>query len=457
MKILKSLLIFFTISTCLSERVAIIGAGIGGASAAHYLLKNNNIKVDLFEKDGNVGGRVQSKEFNGQMINVGASFFIKDNKLIYDLIKELGVEINSTENLKSKQQTSIVSGHDILVNLSNNKYINIIKFLWRYGLSPLYVKFLIDGHVKQFVKIYDMLESGRTFDTLADFIKAIGLPQLTNYTIEEYLLKNGIDQLYIDEVVNAFVHGIYNQDKTINAFAGFITLAGSGNETFEITKGNNYLIQAVADKLAPNANFKLYLNTKIDTIRKDNKKFYIGDTEYDRVILASPLEKTGIKFQNITINNTLPHYFKDTHVTVVEGSVNPAYFKNSTVTPNTFISNNKNITENVSDLIYRADNMSTIQGDNGVPDLGFPILNEGYTVLYRKYWDFGYPDFKKYSIDELPSFTLDKGLYYINGIETAGSCQELSMIAARNIVNIIEKELGLFKNSNSTKKATEDI
>jgi prenylcysteine oxidase/farnesylcysteine lyase len=452
----KLLILLLSFSICLSERIAIIGAGIGGSSAAHYLLRNKDIKVDIYEKSDRVGGRIQSVNIKGHTINVGASFFIKDNKLIYDLVKELNIEINSTQALKAQQTTAILRGYYPFFYVSNYSIINMVKFIWRYGLAPLYTKKLISDNVKEFVKVYAMLDNHTTFDNVADYLKTMKMTDLVLCTIEEYLVKNGIDQKYIDEVVNAFAAGIYNQDKTIGAFAGFITLAGAGNEAFEITKGNDYLIQTLVNKLKENPNFKLFLNTSVNNIKKQNGKYYIGETEYDRVIIGCPLEKTGIKFENITIKNPGPHSFKDTHVIVVEGEVNSAYFnqgkENVVDIPNSFYVTNKNLTENISDLIYRGNNITTIQGDNNIPERGFKILKEGYKVLYRKYWEFAYPKFEKVQLEDLPSFILDKGLYYINAIETAGSCQELSMLAARNVVNMIEKNLGIVIDKGEDKK-----
>jgi prenylcysteine oxidase/farnesylcysteine lyase len=436
---IKLFILMLSISQTLNERIAIVGAGIGGSSAAHYLLKTNNITVDIYERTDTVGGRVQSQEIKGHMINIGASFFIKTNRLIYDLTKELNVDINPTSS--DDQKVSIVNGHNILIDISDNYVINIVKFLWRYGLAPLYAKNLISDRVAEFIKIYDHLDNKNTFENLESLLKTINLGDLTSYTIEEYLLKNDISQKYIDEVVSGLAAGIYSQDKTINAFAGFIALAGSNEDTYEITKGNNYLIQALIDYLKLNPNFGLYLNQTVNTITKYNDKYYIGGNEYDRVIIACPLEKTGITFENITINNTLPHYFKEVHVTVIEGEVSPTYFYDRDDVPNTFVSTQKNLTENVSDLLLRDDYITTISSDDVIADEGFPILSEGYRVLFRKHWDFAYPQFVKVQPENLPLFVLDKGLYYINAIETAGSCQELSMISARNIVNIIEKDL----------------
>jgi prenylcysteine oxidase/farnesylcysteine lyase len=441
--VIKQVLILslFIVTLNYPTRVAIIGSGIGGSSAAHYLLKNENIKVDLYEKNDRVGGRVFSKEINGKIIDLGASFIIQANKLIMSLINELKVDIYQRD--KSIQNISIISGHEILMNMSSYDLINVVKFLWRYGLSPYWVSNLVKSRLLDFQTIYDILDNKITFKSLSEMLAMIKQSDLPSQTIEEFLLANGISQQYIDEIVSALIAGIYNQHNEINAFAGFITLAGAGNETYGISKGNDHLVKTIVLKLEDNANFKLYLNKGISKIIKRENLYYVDGVEYDKVIIACPLEKTGITFEGVTVNNTLPHYFQENFQTVMLGEINGEYFnlKDGDYVPNTIISNDKRKSESISDAVYEGDGLMSIQSDAELPDKGLTIIKEGYKVVNRHKWDFAYPKFVTNKLEELPSFVLDDGLYYINAIETAGSCMELSIISAKNIVNIIEREI----------------
>jgi prenylcysteine oxidase/farnesylcysteine lyase len=422
-------------------RVAIIGSGIGGSSAAHYLLKNENIKVDLYEKSNRVGGRVFTA-YAGRDIDVGASFLIKANKLMISLINELNCDLVSKADYK--ENMSVISGHEILMNMSSYDLINIVKVIWKYGLSPYWVSNIVKSRLADFQTIYDTLENKTTFKSLSEMLEIIKQSDLPSQTIEEFLLANGVSQQYIDEMISALIAGIYNQHKEINAFAGFITLAGVGNETYSIGKGNDHLIQMIIFKHDKNPNFKLYLDKKVEKIVKKENLYYIDGVEYDKVIIACPLEKTGITFEGVAVNNTLPHYFQENYQTVIQGEINGAYFglKDDDNVPNTIISNDKRKSENISDAIYIGNGILKVQSDAELPDKGLAIIKEGYKVLYRHKWDFAYPKLVTNKLEELPSFVLDNGLYYINAIETAGSCMELSVISARNIVNIIERERG---------------
>ena len=65
------------------EKVAIIGAGPAGLTAAYYLLKNsNNYEVTIFELENQVGGISKTIEFNGYKIDTGIHrFFTKVDEI----------------------------------------------------------------------------------------------------------------------------------------------------------------------------------------------------------------------------------------------------------------------------------------------------------------------------------------------------------------------------------------
>src|SRR6185503_12055977 len=76
------------------ERVAIIGAGMGGVAAAYFLA--GSFDVDLFEARSRIGGHCDSRmiKHRGKAITVdlGAQFFHPDTHPIYvTLLEELGL------------------------------------------------------------------------------------------------------------------------------------------------------------------------------------------------------------------------------------------------------------------------------------------------------------------------------------------------------------------------------
>ena len=75
-------------ATLLSNRVAIIGAGIAGLGAA-YALKKHGFAPMLFEAGDEVGGRCASEEIDGFRIDKGADFFCSSYDVVFGILQEL--------------------------------------------------------------------------------------------------------------------------------------------------------------------------------------------------------------------------------------------------------------------------------------------------------------------------------------------------------------------------------
>lgn len=73
-----------------SEKIAVVGAGIMGLTTAYELLKKG-YNVTLFEKDKRIGGMSASFDFDGLMIERYYHFFCKPDTHFFELLKELGI------------------------------------------------------------------------------------------------------------------------------------------------------------------------------------------------------------------------------------------------------------------------------------------------------------------------------------------------------------------------------
>ena len=70
---------------------AIIGAGIGGASAAHFIRKKfgPSCHISIFEP-GQVGGRLATTTMAGKEYETGGSIIHSANQLMSELVDESG-------------------------------------------------------------------------------------------------------------------------------------------------------------------------------------------------------------------------------------------------------------------------------------------------------------------------------------------------------------------------------
>lgn len=81
------------VATGRKRRVAIIGAGLTGLSAAHRLMSlAPNVEVTLFESSARSGGLIETVRKDGFLIERGADSFITNKPAAVELCRELGLE-----------------------------------------------------------------------------------------------------------------------------------------------------------------------------------------------------------------------------------------------------------------------------------------------------------------------------------------------------------------------------
>ena len=85
----------------MTKTIAVIGAGISGLACA-YELKKAGFKVDVFEKEPHVGGRMASRKVKGKIFDIGADHFGYSYTHMLDYCKELGVKPIRMESYKFK-------------------------------------------------------------------------------------------------------------------------------------------------------------------------------------------------------------------------------------------------------------------------------------------------------------------------------------------------------------------
>ena len=74
-----------------TARVAVVGAGVGGCTAAYFLrqLASDSLEVHVFERD-TVGGRTDVIEYDGHKYECGASEIHSSNRYLVDLAQKFG-------------------------------------------------------------------------------------------------------------------------------------------------------------------------------------------------------------------------------------------------------------------------------------------------------------------------------------------------------------------------------
>ena len=254
---------------------------------------------------------------------------------------------------------------------------------------------------------------------------------------------------------------IYGQNNEIDAFAGFVALAGIDEGYLWSVIGGNYQIPLKALK-ASNAT---YIVSKVTDVTLNTDNTYTVSSEkmtasFDVVIIAHPLNLSNIKFNNFS-NPIYTHLAKTpyhrTVATFVKGEPNPQFFgypgqnypRNF---PLAILTNNmegspvdfNSLVQVIPATIDEKEARKYAKPLKDLPTQVFkvfsqsPLTESDLSKLFCSIDSVAVKDWLAYPQydppEQFPPFVLDgEGLLYINCIEKAASAMELSVIAAKNV------------------------
>ena len=179
------------------------GAGSAGSSAAYYLRKYADffsvpVNITVFEATDHVGGRsttVNVFDDPSQPVELGASIFVKVNENLMKASEEFGLNVKPAGGDTPKEAT-----HDLgvwngskfvfLQNSASSSWWNILKILWRYGMSPIRTERLMKSTVDKFLKMYK--QPLFPFKSLSEVATNVSLVESTRATGKEFLNENRI-------------------------------------------------------------------------------------------------------------------------------------------------------------------------------------------------------------------------------------------------------------------------
>ncbi|XP_067144736.1 prenylcysteine oxidase 1-like isoform X2 [Centruroides vittatus] len=424
-------------------RIAIIGGGIGGTSAAHFvrnLFQNQKCDIHLYEPS-NIGGRLATVEISGRKYEAGGSIVHEKNFYMKNLSESLG--------LKRRDPVSgllgIYNGKEYVFKETKNQAVNIGKLLWRYGWSIIKLWFWIKSMLDNFVRIYVIQDKGYAFSGVSQLLYAMekNFPNYTQESFKDYMMKSGFSEKLTSEIGQSVTRVNYGQTTNVNAFVGAVSLAASDSGLWSVSGGN----KEVPEKLLEKANVVVHKKPVLSITLMKDESFEIKESMdsasalYDVVIVAVPLIDgiSKIKFNNFPtkIQNFKGKYHR-TVATYVNGKVNmsaiglqPADHLDGVITIN------PELPFNSLGKVYPVD----YKKDETVPEVWKifsqkPLTDDFMSEMFESITEVKVVDWLAYPQytppDALQPFVLHPGLYYVNAIEWAASAMEMSIIAARN-------------------------
>lgn len=463
-------------------RIAIIGAGAGGSSAAFWISKakerhEQDIHVDVYEQSDYIGGRstvvYPYNDTSLRWTELGGSIFVNVNRNMMRAAKEFNLTL-STFDSEADNQMGIWDGHQIVLDIKGSgwaSWFDNIKMLWRYGYSSLRkAPKVVDALVETIKELYT--PSIRTWTSIRNLADATKWLPITSQTAAEYMTGQGIGELFIHELQEAMTRVNYGQNvDEIHALMGSVSMATDGAVGVE---GGNYKI---FENFLKSSGASVHLNTKVTGLRKTSTdsaspKWLVSVASdsssapeipaYDHVILAAPFASSQITILGSPASTTLnqpPVEYVHLHVTLVTTtapSFSPAYFglKEGASVPAMILTtwdavrhygdavakpefNSINYLNKVKDLeTHGGDEWAVkIFSSERVSDEWLGKLFGGQDKVgwvYRKEWD-AYP--RGRPTTEFPPLHPDSGLWYINSFEPLISTMETETLSARNVVD----------------------
>ncbi len=211
-------------------RVAIVGAGLAGLTAAFYL-KQAGIEATIFEADKRVGGRIKSKKIfgNGELVTeIGGEFIDTYNK---DLIR-LAKLLDLWENPIDVQADTLPNKE--LFHFGNQNYAlkDVIE-----ALKPVIKKINRDANA-----LGDNYETPRAKaldnQSLAEYTENLPLPRWTkDMLFAAHLGEQGLDSAELSSI--SLVESLVVED-------GELSLFGESDERYKIRGGNQTIPETLA-------------------------------------------------------------------------------------------------------------------------------------------------------------------------------------------------------------------
>ncbi|XP_004277086.2 prenylcysteine oxidase 1 [Orcinus orca] len=442
------------------ENIAIIGAGIGGTSAAYYLRQKfgNDVKIDVFEK-GEVGGRLATVTMQGQEYESGGSVIHPLNLHMKRFVKDLGLSaVQSPSGL-----VGVYNGETLVYEESSWFIINMIKLIWHYGFQSLRMHMWVEDILDKFMRIYRYQSHDYAFSSVEKLLHSLGGDDylgLFNRSLLETLQKAGFSEKFLDEIITPVMRVNYGQTMNINGFVGAVSMSCTDPGLWAVKGGNKLvcsrLLQASKSNLISGSVMSIEEKTRTKQTGNPTKVYeavYQTGSEthsafYDIVLVATPLNR---KMSNITFLNFDPpieefhQYYEPLVTTLIKGQLNSTVFTSraldefdlgtvlTTDNPDLFINSIGFVSsvEESNNPQPKADRSHVWKIFSAGPLTKEQILKlfVSYDYAVKRSW-LAYPHYTP--PEKCPSIILHDRLYYLNGMEVAASAMEVSAVAGYN-------------------------
>ena len=310
--------------------------------------------------------------------------------------------------------------------------------------------------LKKWRGIYERQDAGAVFATPEELLRALDLFTLARRSTYHLFEEHRVCPEIIAELFNAVARAIYNQDASINAFAGMIALLGTGmagGRTLSISGGNAQLCTGLLGEAGAIVRTQCHVSTVRGQTGPAGCGVVLSDHRgheeaFDAVILAVPAAGS-----DITVHDggapcawTVRQTAQPTHVVCVSGRLRSDYFhaEGKGHLPQTILTIEKEqvpfstiLRNGASDLpgehVYKIQSRRKLTRE--LLDMLFAPMSDRWDTV----WPDAYPILTP--VEAAPAFRISKRIYCASAMESVSSTLETQVVGSRNVVAMLRRDL----------------
>lgn len=255
-------------------RVAVIGGGLAGLTAAAYLSEHSEIKGVLFERSPQLGGRAFTYEKSGFTLNYGAhAIYGIDRHTISILEKELGLSFSSNQVDKRR----VMYKKDGRITPAPLDFANIMKT----DLLSSREKVRFVGEVAAIIANIHKLKH---YPTLGDYLAESNPGDEVNELWEHLVCSNFFiapeDARKVPgQVISDYYQNLFLSNKPVNYILGSWAV----------------ITNQLRAKIEQSGRWEITLKEGVDRLRYADGKYWLQtknrEEAFDRVVLAMPVQQ----------------------------------------------------------------------------------------------------------------------------------------------------------------------
>lgn len=272
-------------------RVAIIGGGISGLSAAYYLSRAG-IPFTLFEAEARLGGVIRTDHAAGCLVEAGPDSWIAQKPAALELVRELGLEDQVIGSNDDRRKTYIVRRRKLIPIPEG------MQLLAPTRLMPVLKSRLFGLRTKIRMGLELLRRPAQHSErTVAEFVRDHFGDELNEYLAQPMLAGvygGSPEQLSVDSVLPMFVEYERRYGSLARGALKKIRPSSSGSLFLTLMGGLETLVSTLEKSITPSGTIVL---RPVLQISRDadhwTLKFDGGDFEAEHVVTALPASTTA--------------------------------------------------------------------------------------------------------------------------------------------------------------------